>query len=87
MGLFRKGKNGIIAQIHRTGIVTCSHSTEGKTSSYSRINMVHAKMAVDRYLELGWMTYHFTSFFTVFQSYGKWVCDNESLCAIEPIYH
>ena len=32
--------NGIIAQIYRTDIVTCSHSTGAKTPSYSQINMV-----------------------------------------------
>ena len=34
----------IIAQIHRTGIVTCSHSTEDNTPSYSRINTVYPVM-------------------------------------------
>ena len=37
MGLFRKGKTSIIAKFHRTDLVICSHSREGKTPSYSRI--------------------------------------------------
>ena len=41
MGLLRKGKILIIAKFHRTDLVTFSHSREGKTPSYSRINMVH----------------------------------------------
>ena len=42
LGLFMKGKNCIIAQFHRTGLVTCSHSRDGKTPSHSnsQINMV-----------------------------------------------
>ena len=30
----------IIAKFHKTDLVICSHSREGKTLSYSRINMV-----------------------------------------------
>ena len=35
MGLFRKGKTCIIAKFHRTNLVICSLSREGKTLSYS----------------------------------------------------
>ena len=38
--MFRKGKTGIVAKLHRTDLVICSHSREGKTPSYSQINMV-----------------------------------------------
>ena len=31
MGLFRRGKTHIIAQLHRTDQVTCSHSGEKET--------------------------------------------------------
>ena len=40
MGLFRKGKTRIIAKSLRTDFVICSHSGEGETPSYSRINTV-----------------------------------------------
>ena len=40
MGLFRKGKTHIIANSHRTDLVICSHSRDGKTLSYSGINKV-----------------------------------------------
>ena len=40
MGLFRKGKTRITAKLHRTDLIICTHSKEGNTSSYSRINMV-----------------------------------------------
>ena len=43
MGLFRKGKIGIIAKFHRTDLVICSHSRGTKTPSYSRINTVAFK--------------------------------------------
>ena len=33
LGLFRKGKTHIIAEFHRTVVVICSHSREGKTPS------------------------------------------------------
>ena len=39
-GLFRKGKIRIIATFHRTDLVICSHSIEGKPPSYSQMNMV-----------------------------------------------
>ena len=39
-GLFRKGKTCIIAKFHRTDLVFFSHSRDGKTPSYSCINMV-----------------------------------------------
>ena len=42
MGLFRTGKTGIISKFYRTDLVICSHSREGKTPSYSQINMVTA---------------------------------------------
>ena len=41
MGLFRKGKTCVIAKIHRTDLVICSHSREGQTLSYRRINTVY----------------------------------------------
>ena len=40
LGLFNKGKTCRIAKFHRTDLVICSQSREGKTQSYSRINMV-----------------------------------------------
>ena len=40
-GLYRKDKICIIAKLHWTGLVICSHSREGKARSYSRINMVY----------------------------------------------
>ena len=40
MGLFRKGKIGIVAKFHRTDLVIGSHSRGTKTQSYSQINMV-----------------------------------------------
>ena len=33
-----KGTTCIIAKLHRTDLVNCSHSREGKPPSYSRIN-------------------------------------------------
>ena len=38
--MFQKGKTCIIAKLHRTDVVICSHSREGKTLSFSQINMV-----------------------------------------------
>ena len=35
-----KGKTHIIAKFLRTDLFICSHSREGETPSYSRINMV-----------------------------------------------
>ena len=35
LGLFRKDKTHIIAKLHRTDLVICSHYREGKTLSYS----------------------------------------------------
>ena len=40
MGLFRKGKTHIIANLHITDSVICINSREGKTPSYSRLNMI-----------------------------------------------
>ena len=40
MGLFRKGKTCIIAKFLWTDLVICSHSREGETMSYNRINTV-----------------------------------------------
>ena len=40
LGLFRKGKIGVIPKFHRTDLVIRSHSRGTKTQSYSRINMV-----------------------------------------------
>ena len=40
LGLFRKGKTFIIAKFHRTNLVICSYSREGKAPSYSQISMV-----------------------------------------------
>ena len=39
LGLFRKGKTGIIAKFLRADLVICSHS-RGETPSYNRINTV-----------------------------------------------
>ena len=36
--MFRKGKTHIRAKFHRIDLVICSHSREGKTLSYSRID-------------------------------------------------
>ena len=41
LGLFRKGKIGIIAKLHRTDLVILSHSLGTKTPSYSRINTAY----------------------------------------------
>ena len=38
MGLFRKGKTRISAKLHGTDLIICTHSKEGNTPSYSRIN-------------------------------------------------
>ena len=35
LGLFSKGKTCNTASFHRTDVVICSHSQEGKTLSYS----------------------------------------------------
>ena len=40
LGLFRKDKTCIIVKFHRTHLVICSHSREGKTLSSSRMNTV-----------------------------------------------
>ena len=40
MALFRKDKTHITAKLHRTDLIICTHSREGKTPSYSQINMV-----------------------------------------------
>ena len=40
--LFRKGKTCITAKFHRTFLVICTHSREGKTLSYSQINTVNS---------------------------------------------
>ena len=40
LGLFRKGKTHILAKFHRSDLVICGHSREGKTTSYSQINTV-----------------------------------------------
>ena len=48
-GLFRKGRTHITVKFHRIDLVKCSHSREGKTASYSRINMVNSKT---QYLDL-----------------------------------
>ena len=40
MGLFRKAKTHIRAKFHWTDLVIYSHSREGKTLSYSRINRI-----------------------------------------------
>ena len=41
LGLFRKGKTRLTAKLHRTDLIICTHSREGNTLSYSRINTVH----------------------------------------------
>ena len=47
MGLFRKGKSHIIANLYRTDKVICSHSKEWKTLFYSRINTVVGIISLD----------------------------------------
>ena len=42
--LFRKIKTCIIAKFHWTDSVICSHSREGKTLSYSQINMINGHL-------------------------------------------
>ena len=42
MGLFKKGNTGIIAKFRRTDLVIFSHSREGKTPFYSRINKIYS---------------------------------------------
>ena len=42
---FRKSKTHIIAKFHRTDLVICNHSGEGKTPSYSQINIIHKSFA------------------------------------------
>ena len=51
MGLFRKGKTHIVAKFLRTDLDICSHSREGETPSYSRINTV-IKVAFEMILTL-----------------------------------
>ena len=41
LGLFTKGKFHIVAKFQRTDLAIYSHSREGKTLSYSQINMVY----------------------------------------------
>ena len=43
MGKFKKGKSRSIAKSHRTDLVICSQSREGKTMSDSWINTVNIK--------------------------------------------
>ena len=40
LGLFKRGKTRISAKLHRTDLIICTHSREGKTPFYSRINTV-----------------------------------------------
>ena len=47
LGLFRKGKTYIIAKFNRTDLVICSNSGEGKTTSYSQINMVIGRIILE----------------------------------------
>ena len=59
LGLFRKGKIGIIAKFHRTDLVICSHSRGTKPPSYSQINMVaiiHSLKAQRLFLYRGGLT-------------------------------
>ena len=44
LGYFWKGRTLIIAKFHRTDLLICSHSGEGKTLSYSRINMAFSSL-------------------------------------------
>ena len=43
LGLFMKGEICIIAKIHLTNLDIWGHSREGKTLSYSQINLVSQK--------------------------------------------
>ena len=45
------GRVKFIAKFHRTDLVICSHSKEGTTPSYSRINTVVGLIA-----ERGWVS-------------------------------
>ena len=47
------GKTHIIAKFHWTDLVICSHSREGITPSYSRINMVSFLMPAQAETETG----------------------------------
>ena len=46
LGLFRKGKTRINRKFHRIDSVSCSHSREGKTPSYSQINTVLSNLLI-----------------------------------------
>ena len=35
-----KGKTGVITKFYRTDLVICSHSREGETPFYSRVNTI-----------------------------------------------
>ena len=59
MELFWKGKTRIMVKFHRTDVVICSHSREGKTLSYSQINTVYQgfleKKKRIKMLEIRWL--------------------------------
>ena len=59
MGLFRKGKTCITAKLHRTDLIICTHSKEGNTMSYSRINTVLQNL---RLFSMKFCYYHFKEF-------------------------
>ena len=46
LSFFPKGKTNILAKFHRTDLVICSHSREGKTPFYSQITMVSFIMKI-----------------------------------------
>ena len=69
MGLYRKGKTHIIAKFHRTDLVIFSHSKEGKTLFYSRINMVQ------RVMQRKFMIYGYTAMFSANFSKGDNFCE------------
>ena len=64
-----KGKTGIIAKFHRTGLVIYSHFRKGRTLSYSRINSVrifsYKKFKRKLYEKITVCSYKFCVDFTV----------------------
>ena len=60
--LFRKSKTCIIAKLHRTDSVICSHSGEEKTPSNSPVKSVDSINFVD----------FSSTFYYYWQDYGEW---------------
>ena len=51
--MFRKGNTCNIATFHRTDLLICNRSREGKTLSYSRINTVNDLQFTIKILKFG----------------------------------